>query len=393
MQFKNRSSTLILSIITALVVICLSFPSPSQAFLAASGLSLIAATLLPQVLLFVLNIFLTLIAFFKKKKFITISLLMILLVSGIYLTRRYLFLKDLNASPVITNSNNETLMSEEEQWQIFKEDVANFQSDDVAHNFQDAADEHLSIVRQLEVTTYKPSDYTQIIGYTLTNFVLEGTTIDSLAGDFFIAILNYAFDQNFLEQYLAQYNITKEDKILVYDPSGITGGVVAFILNHYDYQVHSLSLSKADNLTFNNPEKYVALDNNLFVIKEVKESQLQDHQYVYFMITVNDYYYKLWSQYYCDSKALPDNWHFYRINDTLDEYAVACSENRAAKITVNQLDFPLLNKEAILNLADVRILCYNKWQCFLTKHVLYEQQLQEQFSTLYCLDCSSASGK
>jgi hypothetical protein len=137
----------------------------------------------------------------------------------------------------------------------------------------------------------------------------------------------------------------------------------------------------------------VALDNNLFVIKEVKESQLQDHQYVYFMITVNDYYYKLWSQYYCDSKALPDNWHFYRINDTLDEYAVACSENRAAKITVNQLDFPLLNKEAILNLADVRILCYNKWQCFLTKHVLYEQQLQEQFSTLYCLDCSSASGK
>lgn len=387
MKKNNRTILLVFYILGGVFLVAvasLSCPAPAMAFLAASGISLIAATLFPQLLFFLLNILLTIIAFIKRKKALTVFLLVLLVAVSVYFTKRYLCVKHINATPVV---NSENIISEEEEWEAFKSSVFAGQSGELWFDFLDAGNDYLEKNQVLEITTYDPEKYVHIIGYTLVaDFSLKETTIN-LAGDFFIEVFNLAFNGIKLEEFLTEKGIAKSDEILIYCPSGSTSRVVAFILNHYGYKVHYLPLAKVENLGFTGEIK------NLFIIQSIREDQVKDEQYIFFMLTINDYYHNIWSQYLCRGDSFPDNLHFYKVNDENEYHTIRCPGDRSLSIPVLDFKIPFVNRNEILNLKDVKVICYDKWQCFLTQHVLYTQNLYKKFPTLYCLYCDNDQEK
>lgn len=358
-------------------------PIKIEAFLAASGVPLLAATLLPQILIFLLNFLLTIIAFVKRKKVLSTLLLLALLGGGIYLTKEYLFLKKINVNPEINSlsiADDKNMISKEKNWENFKSSIQSSNSNEIWINFIDADKSHLSNIQDLKVTNYEQEKYKHIIGYTLVDYSLEGTTID-LARDFFIDIFSIAFDQEKLEKLLTEKGITKSDEILVYCPGGSTSRIVAFILNHYGYKIHYLPLRDMENSNLKNQNEM------LFFIKNIDKDQLKDHQYIIFMMMVNDYYHETWSKYYCGGDSLPRNFHFYKTGYENESEIIYCSQDRSISVLASDLKIPLIEPTKITNLNNSRVLCYDRWHCFLTQHVLFEYKLHQQFPTLYCLSC------
>lgn len=355
------------------IVFNLIFVTPAKAFLAASGITIIASSLLPHLLFILINALLTILAVIKKNKIIFVVLIIIMIIGAAYSIKEYTKIRSVNTSPVIVTN------TEGDDWDVFRKKIQERISD---RNYGSMKVFQFGIQR-LEVRDYDPGNYSVVIGTTRSDgFHLENTKID--IDDIMFRVINNAFDKDALEEFMGEMGVRKTDRILIYCPGGTTSSFTTYILDHYGYNVHYLPLKNAASLSLdkNSP----SFNDEQFVIQNVDIADTEIHPYVFFMLTINDYFH--WKSTVCEDKSLPGGLTLLKASKDLEENdSFYCGSNPLIRTPVSKIDIPFYLGENHIFEKNTKILCLDRWQCFLTKHFLYEHQLNKQFNTLYCLFC------
>jgi len=183
------------------------------------------------------------------------------------------------------------------------------------------------------------------------------------------------YDEEMFQEITSAYNLTKNDKIVVYCHSGGNSKVVAVILAYYGYDVWYSDLSDVTNpdvIQVSGINESEA--NNILVDTLTPDNK---DVYVFFLITKRD-------MYILDSPIISkmgeDRIKFVRYKDNVDD-------SRFYELNKTHL----LTDIRDIDLTKSKILCTTRVHCYLTKlFLLYSGE--NHIDTIYSIDANTSNG-
>lgn len=392
-----------LLLFTGLVITALVLPASAHAFLATGTTMIIASAAAPFVGAALVVLVVNVIVFYKripKKVLIGVVVVISLLVLGEIGRQAYTRFTDLRTSNEI-GANFEIEQIDDERWQNFVDDALEEEEGIGGGNPEGSWDEFVQEVNLSEEgdthrrILYRDGDYcvnrnaTQVT--RLKDEEIEDIIINekrkildvscpsitvkngTKACGFSWQIFQNFEDEEFVTNELAKYGIEEGDEILLLCEFGVTTSHLSFILNHYGYDSMYGALVDLDEDLLDIPKDTSFEDYTVLI--DVFSYDPRD-EYLYFFINDRD-------------RDL-----FYEENPTnyarlLDDFTLI---NASGLPIEYDQDVPLRPKtqpaEAVqdLDVSDYKIVCKNKYHCFLTRHFLYYNDIKD-VESLYCVSC------
>jgi rhodanese-related sulfurtransferase len=343
-----------------ILVVFLLHIKESYAFFSPSSLQLLASSIGPWIQYLIVIIITTIVSFSirikKSKKNIIIGLILVLLIIFVVVGLKYIRLKNLNTI------SQPAFISELEGLPMLKIDEIN---DNQGIKFDDSFSEERYIsFDSLNESEYH--DYKKIVvfWYMANEYPLKDAIyID--ADDLWEGI---NFEQEMVNIYLNEFNISKKNKLLFICYEGWTSQLISYFFYKKGYNSYYGSLNTIDNV------EYIDSDN----LKEINNAR---------SIIVDYLDYDIDTKYYLFLFNIEENYYIYHFPSLINEGKIkkniyGIKSGRFSVIEMKSLhpNINIVNIEDI-DLMESKIICLSQLHCLLTKHKIDASNLD--IKTIY----------
>jgi rhodanese-related sulfurtransferase len=320
-----------------------------KAFFSPSSLTILAQTIGSTIWYILIGFLASIILFLKKsKKILLISLIVILIISSFVIGFRFQETKKLNTR-VIGDTG-----SEFEQWQEFMSESGfkvyeNQSNHDLKTQFDNQKNVYLptlnkTIKRVNLEKAIQNNNYKMFFIYPHERaYVVNSTSSE------FGELAYFPHDKELFKKLIKTYNVSKDDKILLYCESGWSAKTIAVIFAYYGYSADYSSLTDIKNLDYIDSE-FVNDYRKEIIVLPLKKGK--GDKYIYFFMNQNCIgepgLKKLGS-------SIVDNTKFIKIHQSFGK---------------GELLEPG-------DLKNVKVICKDNIHCFLTRHYLLYINAQE----------------
>lgn len=360
------------SISLILIFYLFVFPKPVRAFLPPDLLGIIASSGIPYLVGLLITILTQIIIITKKnKRWIKITLTIILLLTinfiGYKQYKKAAITKEIN-----TLSWSDLNIADTEKWKKLIKHLEDTDEKDVIGLFDNPnMDTFLSDERAVILQEAIQNPNIKLLDIHCSETPVKGSIpACSLAWDIY-----ENFDQpEEIEKIMFEQNLTKNDQIVAYCEAGYFSSLISYLLSMHGYQAQYAKLYDLEDPNLLEP--FFGRSQNQIIIKNY-EYQPND-KLSYFIINHSD---QLIFSYGDDQyNHLKDQMWIYKVIDNID-------------LTPLEKQNPphlmeLVNEENKNQIIDSKIICQDKFHCFLVKNYLAYLNLDQEIENIYCLDCS-----
>ena len=397
------------------ILLCfIFFVPPAHAFLAVSSFSIILSSLLPYSIALIILFLLTFIAFFRRFKKLSIVLLVIISIGFVFFITKFLSLNKINNQLTLKKDESIVLVKDDSEEDFYFDEKDGLTHDKYWQKFSSNLgygnkhkiywDEITGLYMDEISSLYKASTYDlenldsfdYILGYDYNYDFLQPNGDTDIQGNIFLSLIGSLEDSSVdsIKKSIENLGFKKSDRILFFCPGGYTSTYLAFLFNNTGYQAKAISLEEIVNYD----ESSVALKQwfdiekkeKPILIEQLSELNLlkkdQRQSYIFLLLENNNVYSDLCyanEEIINRAKLVETSFH-------IIPSEVECGQDSEEGIKKFNLyeDYSVFNESEIENLLNYgyEIICTNPWHCFLTKHYLYSQNLDEKVDKIYFVD-------